>query len=242
MNKKCMKCGKPATHKFVRIEGEDIYDAYYCQECASAASPYQKPKLKIGELIATLLGSEQAQALRAGGEGAAKCRSCGLPLAAYRKSLFLGCPDCYDSFGDALVPDLFKFHQGVQHVGRKPGGGRQEPEEHPFAAARAGDSEDEEALAPEDEEFGGEMEEADEDEEDDAEDSADFEDDASLDDEEALEEPPTFFAPQAPPPTTLAGQIEATERLMRDAIAAEDFDTAARCRDRLRELRERLAE
>lgn len=129
LNKKCMKCGKPATHKFVKIEKDQIYDMFYCEEHAGDASPYQKAKLSVSDLLAKFLSQEQASAT--GEEGAPEssltCKTCGVSLDAYRKTLLLGCSDCYESFYEQLLPELRKFHGNVKHIGRKPGGGKESP-------------------------------------------------------------------------------------------------------------------
>lgn len=131
LNKKCMKCGKPATHKFVRIEGGQIFDLFFCQEHAAERSVYQKPKIPLADILANFLSQEQAaQAAQEGAPGL-KCRACGLPFASYRKTLFLGCPDCYESFFEQLQPELRKFHGAAKHIGAKPGGGKESSEMPP---------------------------------------------------------------------------------------------------------------
>ncbi len=127
MNKKCMKCEKPATHKFVRVDDDGVRDLYYCQEHAMEVSPYQKkPQMSLNEILAGFLSQEQA-AQAAETENEARCESCGLPFSLYKKTLFLGCPNCYASFGEELLPELRKFHGNVKHIGRKPGGGKEQP-------------------------------------------------------------------------------------------------------------------
>jgi protein arginine kinase activator len=130
MNKKCMKCGKPATHKFVRIEDNQIYDLFYCEEHALESSPYQKPKIPLSQILASLMSQEPAAQVAGPSEGdaEARCRSCGLAFGSYRKSLILGCPDCYESFYAQLIPELRKFHGNTKHTGRKPGGGKETSE------------------------------------------------------------------------------------------------------------------
>ncbi len=195
-----MKCGKQATHKIVKIEKNQVFDLYLCQEHAIEKSPYLKPKIPLSEILASFLSQEQAAQTGAEGEANIKCKTCGLPLTAYRKTLFLGCPDCYESFQPQLMQDLRKFHGNVKHIGRKPGGGKEAP-------ATAGE------IIPV---------------------------------PEALPEPPPKIAEpsveqglkeKAPDP--LAEITELTAQ-MNQAIAGEDFEKAAACRDRLKELRAKL--
>ncbi len=199
MNKKCAKCGKPATHKFVRIEANQLYDTYYCQEHAAEKSPYQKPKanLQLSELVAHLLGPGQMAKEAEGGARSVRCGHCGLALEAYRKTLILGCECCYDAFSEQLFQELRKFHGNLRHVGRRPGGGK-EPPPAPSPLITLG--------APAQTAEGAEA--------------------------------PTAPPPEAAPSDTTKAQINQLTREMEAAIAAEDFERAARCRDQIRELRQ----
>jgi protein arginine kinase activator len=125
-----MKCGKPATHKFTRIQDGQIYDLYLCSEHAAEMSPYQKPKqVPLSEILEGLL--KQDLASKGGGATGApeglRCEACGLTLSNYRKNLLLGCSRCYESFHDYLVIDLRRFHGAARHCGRMPGGGTATP-------------------------------------------------------------------------------------------------------------------
>ena len=189
MNKKCMKCGKPATHKFVRIEKNQIYDMYFCQEHAQEKSPYQKKQMPLHEILANFLSQEQATQQLSEGELDLKCDSCGLTFQSYRKTFLLGCPSCYDSFREQLLPELRKFHGNIQHVGRKRGGGREEAE---VAAAK-------EPLKAQ---------------------------------SEAKGTPKDAVIDLVPDVT-----VEKLTKEMSDAIAREDFEKAALCRDQIRDLK-----
>lgn len=231
MNKKCMKCGKSATHKFVRMEGGQIFDLFFCQEHAAERSVYQKPKMPLAEMFANFLNQEQAQPAGHEGESGLKCRTCGLPFSSYRKTLFLGCPDCYQSFFQQLVPELRKFHGSAKHVGSKPGGGLEssempptpltgapkgggmitpvEPETEAGAAPKSIP-----ALFPENLVFS----------------SPDDEPDAEADLESEIEDVKA----------ELAGEIADLTIKLKRAITQEDFDAAAKHRDEIAELKNRL--
>ena len=191
--KKCMKCGKPATHKFTRIQDGQIYDLYLCAEHAAEMSPYQKPKqIPLSEILEGLLKQDYKVSGAVQPPSDLRCRHCDLPFEAYRKNLLLGCSECYQSFHDYLLADLRRFHGDVRHVGRQPGGGTVEPASPSEEAARA-------APPPADE-------------------------------LPAAENP-------APSPPTTDQQIEKLTRSMKAAIAREDYERAAQCRDQIRRLR-----
>jgi len=96
-----------------------------CQSCAAEVSPYQK-KLAAAQglnaLIAHLFKAEQAKKHEDSAEAGAtvdlKCPACGLAFQTYKRTLMLGCEQCYEAFGDALLTDLRKIHGSVHHAGR----------------------------------------------------------------------------------------------------------------------------
>jgi protein arginine kinase activator len=205
-NKPCSVCGKTATHKFVRMEKDQPpFDMYFCEEHAAEKSPYQKPKIPLSEILASFLSQEQAVQGEGGVDLRVRCGSCGLPFEAYRKTLILGCPHCYESFEEQLLPELRRFHGNIKHIGRKPGGGNEEP---------AGAGSAIEIEMPEDEAAAQVTKEG----------------EAS--------------APGGGGKSTLVSdpqvEIDKLTRELNAAISSEDFEKAARCRDRIRELKERL--
>lgn len=199
-NKRCMKCAKEATHKFVRIEKNQIYDMYYCNEHAAEASPYHKGKaLGVAEVLENLLKHEAPGEveIKAGAPGL-KCATCGIAFEAYKKSYVLGCPACYESFRDLLVVDLRKLHGATRHVGRRPGGGRETSAPEVRASALGLPTPEEPKAAP----------------------SATLGASALLKDPEAA--------------------VAELTRAMNQAIAAEDFEKAALCRDQIKEIKDML--
>lgn len=126
----CMHCNKNvAIIKLVRIINGKITELNLCKECGGKISPYQKKlneaQANLSEILQKLLSSSAEKQLK-DQEGAAKvkidavCEHCGLPFEAYRKSLFLGCGACYESFEKYLVSDLRRLHGNTQHVGKIP--------------------------------------------------------------------------------------------------------------------------
>jgi protein arginine kinase activator len=213
-NKKCVKCGKPATHKFVKVESSQIYDMYYCPEHASESSPYQKAKPAIHEILASFLAQGQTpgeqQTLSA--DPNLTCKTCGLKFEAYRKTLMLGCPDCYESFFEHLVPDLRKFHGNIKHIGRRPGGEKEPaPEAGPTLAIEPPPPIPPPSAPPK---------------------------------PKAEAKPSPKAAESKPSPTKGAAALLADRKAalrelrktMKQAIAEEDFEKATLCRDRIREL------
>lgn len=125
-NKKCSKCGENATHKFTRIDASgNVHDIYLCAEHAGEMSPYQKQK-NLSEILEGLLkqelGLKSSVSITPSATSGVKCAHCGLPYDEYKKTLLLGCSECYESFKEYLGMELRKFHGDSRHVGRGPGG------------------------------------------------------------------------------------------------------------------------
>ncbi len=119
----CMKCNKSfATVKLTRIVNGRVKELNLCQSCAAEISPYQKKlagaQANLDSILAGLLANEKEKKRTTDVD--ITCRGCGLPFATYRESLFLGCADCYDSFGEHLLADLRKFHGSTRHQGKVP--------------------------------------------------------------------------------------------------------------------------
>ena len=127
---KCMKCGELATHQFTRIEKGQIVDLFLCDEHASQMSPYQAQKPKPLSEILEQLVKQNESGMKAGelaSPPGLRCESCHLEYETYRRSLMLGCSDCYRYFREQLIPHLRRFHGDTRHCGRKPGGGAARP-------------------------------------------------------------------------------------------------------------------
>jgi len=50
-----------------------------------------------------------------------RCDQCGLTFDEFRKSGFLGCPNCYEAFGSQLDPVFCRTQMGKKHLGRNLG-------------------------------------------------------------------------------------------------------------------------
>lgn len=110
---KCMKCDKPATHKITKIVKGKVVDLFLCDEHAEQMSPYIKKdnQKNLVHLLHQFL--EQQDKFLA--EKGPVCPNCGLGYPSYRKTLILGCSDCYQAFDQLLENDLRQYHGVVTH-------------------------------------------------------------------------------------------------------------------------------
>ena len=90
----CTQCGRPASKYHIAAGGKE-YGAVLCPECYAA------------------LTAARAEARR--------CPSCGMALAAYRRTGLVGCAECYRFFRRELTPAVKGIQGGTAHTGKTPG-------------------------------------------------------------------------------------------------------------------------
>lgn len=106
-------CSLPKIYHVTDIFGKEIMQMHLCQKCFlnQYSSDAQE---KIVGFISNLI-KEKERIL------AKKCFECGSSLEDINKSGRLGCPGCYDSFREELVPVLHRCQgENLVHIGKKP--------------------------------------------------------------------------------------------------------------------------
>lgn len=116
----CNHCGKnEATIHSVQYINGQTSEVHLCQECAM-----QNPGLQnFGGLSATDLFKKLFNMNMQPDTSLIDsiiCESCGETLQDFQKTGLLGCPDCYETYKDQIVPVLQRAHGNVQHVGEAP--------------------------------------------------------------------------------------------------------------------------
>ena len=128
----CQVCQKrETTMKITKIVDGTATEFNVCEECASNVSPHHakihKKKnidaLTVQSLLKDLLAQGEAGAsakiVTIEGGDFPTCPTCGLEFLRYKQTFMLGCPDCYDAFGEHLLNDLTKIHGATRHVGER---------------------------------------------------------------------------------------------------------------------------
>jgi protein arginine kinase activator len=142
---RCRECNAPATRKISKIIDGEVRDFYYCEDHAQQHHVYvpKAVKLESQEAIHELLKNLLAKSAEQGAEqeilreeetphDGIVCANCGHSFGEYRKTLLLGCSECYTAFHELLERDLEKYHGATQHVGRRPGEKVQETDNRLF--------------------------------------------------------------------------------------------------------------
>jgi len=124
-SQKCQQCSNPATHHVIKIIDGKAHSYLLCSVHAQSISPILKNTLSktqqvnLVSLIQHFINQQHATPAEEESEGAASplCPNCHLRYAQYRKTLLLGCSDCYEAFEDLLIKDLRKFHGAISQGG-----------------------------------------------------------------------------------------------------------------------------
>lgn len=120
----CDSCKKnEATVHSVSIINGVKQEHYLCPECANAA------QFKLPGLFDVLGGFHLAHKEQPACE-------CGQDFSVFKKTGLLGCPHCYTTYHDQLMPIIKQMQSGrVHHVGRAPETVSAATKEQPLATA-----------------------------------------------------------------------------------------------------------
>ncbi|MDP2044069.1 MAG: UvrB/UvrC motif-containing protein [Candidatus Omnitrophota bacterium] len=115
----CDICGKnAATVHLTEIIDEQMNELHLCEDCARAKSSAMEQQFGLSELLAGMADFEKPD--KDEEIVTAKCPSCGLTYADFKKIGRLGCGECYNIFRKYLAPLLKRIHGSSQHVGKSP--------------------------------------------------------------------------------------------------------------------------
>ncbi|BCU80356.1 protein-arginine kinase activator protein [Polycladomyces abyssicola] len=125
----CQECGKrPATLHYTKIVNGEKTEFHLCEVCAQEKGeqiPMMENGFSIHQLLSGLLNfdapyTEGEQAKQTVQSGALRCPTCGLTYTQFSKIGRLGCSDCYQAFGERLIPLFRRVHGSTNHRGKVP--------------------------------------------------------------------------------------------------------------------------
>ena len=123
---KCENCNdRSATFFFEQSINGEKHSRHLCHTCAESLGFIRKGQGLLDESFSPLFGSHTAmldEIFGFAGQGikAQKCEGCGATWQELARSGKVGCPRCYQTFGEALQPTLRSLHGNVTHTGRAP--------------------------------------------------------------------------------------------------------------------------
>ncbi len=116
---KCQKCGKNQATTHIKTVTNGEYAQYeLCSQCAKEMG-YTNIFSDMENEFSSLLGSFFGNALPARSQ-ATRCETCGSTYNEIAKSGHVGCANCYDIFGEQLMPSIRRMHGNTTHCGKVP--------------------------------------------------------------------------------------------------------------------------
>lgn len=117
----CEKCGKyvATTHVKQTVNGK-TEEYHLCAACAATQGVHAMwDSFDLGNLWGTLFAEPAARSLG----DTVRCEACGHSFREIAESGRAGCPQCYTTFYDRLLPSLQRIHGKVRHTGKIPAAG-----------------------------------------------------------------------------------------------------------------------
>ena len=109
----CDLCDRSAIYHDVRIVNNEHNTTHLCAEHALEAG------VNLGPIDLSVVFSTIEETLEH--TSAKACPDCGMTIAQYKKCSLLGCPTCYETFKEVLLPIINKVqNNNTQLVGRVP--------------------------------------------------------------------------------------------------------------------------
>lgn len=126
----CDQCGKPAIcHSVEIVKGQKIvrhYCEFHAQQAGLLVPGITTP---INEMLTHFVKMHSSGAAAPGEKADScppsppcpPCPGCGLTMAQFRESSLLGCPQCYEAFGQPLASLIERNQDGAtHHIGKMP--------------------------------------------------------------------------------------------------------------------------
>lgn len=113
----CDVCGKnPAVYYMKTVRNGKVSERYLCESCKNQHGFIKTDIPVLGSLFASF-----GDYLTPGNEpSSVQCPTCGYSLRDYRKTGFLGCPDCYKAMESSIESSVVKLQKDVKHIGKSP--------------------------------------------------------------------------------------------------------------------------
>lgn len=114
----CQKCKKnhATTHIHSVINGV-VSEIELCSACAAESGYTTTVKSPLVDMLASVFGDFSSVPVSL---SAVRCDCCGSVFADIAKTGKVGCANCYEIFGNELLPYIKRVHGTTKHIGKKP--------------------------------------------------------------------------------------------------------------------------
>lgn len=114
--RQCAICGQPATVHVSHIAQGKMTQVHYCEACSQGKGATDPAVFKLVDVLSAQSAPPSLV-----------CPSCGFSDVDLRKRGRLGCPACWEVFGEALGGLLAKVQHEAVHHGRSPASAVSDP-------------------------------------------------------------------------------------------------------------------
>ena len=108
---KCSLCEEAATVHLSQVVQGKVTKVHLCEACAQKGGATDPAVFQLADALTAPMAAPTLV-----------CPQCGFSDIDFRKRGRLGCPSCWETFGEALGGLLAKVQHDAAHVGRAPAG------------------------------------------------------------------------------------------------------------------------
>jgi len=125
----CDKCKKnEAKVYYTEIVNDEKSEQHLCEDCAMEVTSFQmgntfmKNDITLGNLLSTILGNYYNTESKEKSQEQAEpsCSTCGLTYKKLMKTGRFGCSHCYDNFAQILDKSIMNIQGSDHHTGKQP--------------------------------------------------------------------------------------------------------------------------
>lgn len=121
----CQECQKrKATVHLTKIINGEQSVQHLCEQCAQEKGEFvfNHPPFSIHSLLTGLMNmdAQPSENLLDFTAPKVQCKNCGLTFAQFGQIGRFGCSECYQTFGERLMPLMRRIHGSTQHMGTVP--------------------------------------------------------------------------------------------------------------------------
>lgn len=122
----CQMCGKKiATTYFKKNINGEITEMHLCGDCAAKqglGSMFDNFGFDLGDFWGSLFSEPATRQIA----DTLRCEGCGHTFSEIAETGRAGCPTCYTTFYDRLLPSIQRIHGKTRHTGKVPAGAGEE--------------------------------------------------------------------------------------------------------------------
>ena len=118
---RCERCGKELTNRIIKING-----VTYCENCArlmgydrflrDPSDLMGNPFAPLDQIASSLMQMSELDF----GNSTLTCPKCGMTLREFENEGRVGCIECYNTFNDNIIREMFKQQGNSEYAGRLP--------------------------------------------------------------------------------------------------------------------------